>query len=69
MQTILNITTALSILISAGSVLKLMALGVKMAFDHEDKSPYIVEIKNVLKVLVISIVISSGSLIITKYLD
>ena len=58
LDTIYDIVGAISALIGAGAVVRLIILGIQMAMETEDKSPYVNEIKHVFIVLVISILIT-----------
>ncbi|MEG0894494.1 MAG: hypothetical protein RSE93_02185 [Oscillospiraceae bacterium] len=63
MQTLRNLILALSSLIAAGTLTKIISLAVQMAFSPDDKGDYIHEIKQVLIVFICSTVIASGSFI------
>lgn len=71
MDIIYSLAAAIAGLISAGSVTRLIILGIQMAMDTEDKASYKQEIKHVLSVLIISLVVTSGGLIplLVKYIN
>lgn len=60
METLMNLVTAVGGIITVGAAVKLAALGIQMGMDTEDKSAYTHEMKNVLIVLVISILVTGG---------
>lgn len=60
MYTLMNLVTAVAAIITAGAAVKLVVLGIQMGMDTEDKSAYTHEIRNVLIVLVISILVTGG---------
>lgn len=60
MYTLMNLVAAVAAIITAGAAVKLVVLGIQMGMDTEDKSAYTHEIKNVLIVLVISILVTGG---------
>ncbi len=67
MKTLVDLVAGLGILINVGCLARIIILLIQMAFDTEDKSPYKVEIKNVLIVLIISLLATAGAIAGTVY--
>lgn len=69
METLLGLETALVTALTAGCLLKLILLSIQMAMNPEEKGSYLQEIKRVIVVGIISLLVSSGSIMIlvTQY--
>lgn len=69
MSTLLNIISALSMVISAGAICKIITLFIQRMVDTDDKSQYKDLIKNVFIVLIISVLVAGTSVtaIMTNY--
>lgn len=62
MNTLTNLVSAFSLVISVGAAGRLVLLFIQMAFDTDDKSAYKNEIKHVLVVLIISVLVAGTSI-------